>query len=416
MGNANDVLIIGGGIIGASAAYWLAEAGARVVLADMGAVGSGCSEANAGFVAPSHSIPLAAPGVVGKALKWMFDPESPFYLKPRPDLSLLAWLWRFRAACSPERMRRSAAILYELNAAGRRLYDDLHARDDLSFHLDRSGLLELYATEQGFQEGAAQAALLRSLGVEAQLLDGAEARAMEPLALPSVVGGIAFPIDAAVDPAEVVAELIRATERRGAVVRAHTEVLGFEAGGGRITAVETTRGTFAPDHVVLAAGAWTARLARPLGIRLPLQAAKGYSITFPRPEPAPARPLLLQEAKVAVTPYPSALRFAGTLELAGMELSIDRRRVDAITRAVGRYIHRDEAAEPIEIWRGLRPCTPDGLAYLGRPAALDNLIIATGHAMKGVCQAPITGQLVADLICGRQPTIDLEPLNPNRFL
>jgi D-amino-acid dehydrogenase len=238
---------------------------------------------------------------------------------------------------------------------------------------------------------------------------------MEPNVLPAVVGGVYFPGDAHVDPGEFTVQVARLAERRGARVLPSTEVLDFETAGRRITAVATTRGTLHAEQVVLAAGAWSAGLARQLGVRLPIEAAKGYSITVPRPEGAPARPLLLSEAKVAVTPLGERLRLAGTLELAGLDLSINRRRVEAVRRAPERYLRCQTGGEPLEIWRGLRPCTPDGLPLLGRPRAWENLVVATGHAMKGICLGPVTGRLVAGLLGGGEPDFDLAPLHPDRF-
>jgi D-amino-acid dehydrogenase len=194
-----------------------------------------------------------------------------------------------------------------------------------------------------------------------------------------------------------------------------TEVLGFVTAGRRIRGVETTRGDFEADEVVLATGAWSPGLLAALRLRLPIQAAKGYSVTCRRPAGAPRRPLLLGEARVAVTPMGETLRLAGTLELAGLDLSIDRRRVEAVRQSAGRYLALGEEPIVTEVWRGLRPCTPDGLPALGRPRRLDNLIVATGHAMLGVSLGPITGRLVAQLACGQAPALDLTPLDPDRF-
>ena len=405
-----DVVVIGGGVIGVCAAQALAEAGRKVALLERGEIASGCSGGNAGLIAASHSIPLAAPGVVRKALRWMFDPESPFYLKPRLDFGLLAWLWRFHRACTTTRMRRGLAVLRDLNRASKRLLDELAAGEDLQFTYGREGLLEVFTTQKGCEEGIGQAELLGEFGIEAKVLDAAEVLGRLPEALPAVLGGVFFPGDGHVDPAELVTALARRAERRGATVRTSTEVLGLKSDGPRISAVETTRGEFRARHVVLAAGAWSPSLARPLGIRLPVQPAKGYSITVARPPACPALPLLLGEAKVAVTPLGERLRFSGTLEFAGLDLSINRRRVDAIHRAVRQYHRCGEEGEVVEIWRGLRPCTPDGLPLVGRTRRYD-----TWNWSVNVPRGPVTGKLVAQLICGEEPLLDPAPLDPARF-
>ena len=209
--------------------------------------------------------------------------------------------------------------------------------------------------------------------------------------------------------------LARQAERNGAVFFDNAEAIGFETSGRKITAVRTTRGDIHPNQVVLATGAWTPAVARDLDLRIPIEAAKGYSLTFRRPDPCPALPVILQEAKVAVTPMGPFLRFAGTLELAGMDFSINQRRVGAIRRAPPGYFEGMDDLELVEIWRGLRPCTPDGLPILGAGGKWENLILAAGHAMVGMSLGPVTGEIVAQLACGDTPNFDLELLAPERF-
>lgn len=414
MSTDTEVLIIGGGVIGVCCAHYLAEAGCRVALMEKGEICSGCSEANAGLIAASQSIPLAAPGVIRKALKWMLDPASPFYLKPRLDLGLFRWLWRFRAACTEERMRRGLALLRDLGRASQQLLGELAAIQDIGFTVHRNGLLKPFVTEEGFEEGVAEAELLKEFGIEANTLGADEARAMLPDAPPSLVGATHFPGDGHLDPAEFVGKLAQHAEARGAVIHTNAEVVGFESEGRRIVKVRTQGGEFRADHVVLAAGAWSAPLARKLGLRLPVQPAKGYAVTLPAEAPSDAVPLLLGEAKVAVTPLGDRVRFSGTLEFAGMDLSLNERRLDAIRRA-GRQFRPVPGDERGETWAGLRPCTPDGLPLVGRTRAFENLLVATGHATKGICLGPITGKIIAQLICDEKPVLDPAGLNPDRF-
>lgn len=410
-----DVLIVGGGVVGVCSAWFLAERGARVTVIDRGEVGSGCSYGNAGLVVPSHSIPMATPGVMSKALRWMWNPESPFYIKFRWDLELWSWLWKFRGACSEEPMKRAIPLLRDLSRASVALYDRLAAMEGMDFAYARKGLLLVYRSEEGLHEGREEARVLSEWGLPSRVMDAEEARRLVPTLRPGVAGAIHFPEDAHMDPIRFVRGLARACEAKGVAFRTGVEVTGFEVEGGRIALVRTTAGEVKADEVVLAAGSWSPGVARDLGHRLPIQPAKGYSVTVRRPEGVPELPLLLMESKVAVTPMGPHLRFAGTLEMAGLDLSINERRVAAIRRGAAEYLEGTEGLEHVETWRGLRPCTPDGLPIVGRSSRIGNLIFATGHAMIGLSLGPITGQLVADLACGAPPSINIQALRAERF-
>jgi D-amino-acid dehydrogenase len=409
------VLIIGGGVIGVCSAYYLTARGREVILLDKGEICSGSSYGNAGLIVPSHSIPLAAPGVLGAGLRWLLDAESPLYIKPRLDRDLSAWLWQFRAACSAGRMHQAIPVIRDLHRASVRLYEELSGLEGLDFAYRQNGVLMLFVTEHGYESGRKEAKLLGQYGIESRMLDCSSVREMVPHVMPEVIGGLFYPEDAHVIPAKLVTGLARVAQSQGAQIRPETEVLGFEVVGRRITAVQTTRGDFRPEVVVLAGGSWSAGLAKELGLRLPIQPAKGYSITMKRPATCPPYPLNLKEAKVAATPMGDTMRLAGTLELAGLDLTINRRRVDAILKGARRYIEGLEEPDLIEIWRGLRPCTPDGLPIIERSSAYENLIIAAGHSMIGVSLGPITGKLVSQLVFGEVPTLDLGPLRLSRF-
>jgi D-amino-acid dehydrogenase len=408
------IVVVGGGVVGVCAAYYLARRGLPVTLVEKGDIASGSSYGNAGLIVPSHSIPLAAPGVLQQGLRWMLDPESPFYVRPRLRRDLVRWLLRFRRACTAEHVRRAIPIIHGLHCASLDLYRQLAALPGLDFGFRQDGVLAVFRTPAGLAHGRHEAAVLEAAGIRAAVLDRDGARALEPALRADVAGGIHFADDAHVTPDRFVRGLAGVAAGLGAHLCTGTEVLGFTARGRTLTSVETTRGDVAANQVVLAAGSWSADLARGLGIDLPLQPAKGYSITCDRPAAGPRMPLLLGELRAAVTPMGDALRFAGTLELAGLDLTINRRRVAAIRRGVPQYL-----AEPHytvrEIWRGLRPCSPDGLPYIGRPERYDNLIVATGHAMIGVSLGPITGALVAQLAARETPMLDLAPLAPDRF-
>ena len=410
------MLVVGGGVVGVCVAYYLARAGRRVCLVERGEVCSGCSHGNAGLLVPSHSVPLAAPGVVAKSLKWMFNPASPFYIKPRLDRELLSWLWRFNRACNRRQVQRAMPLIRDLSMESLRLYDEL-AADGTEFGLEHKGVLMLYKTEAGLREQVADGKAMGEFGIEARELSLSEISELSPNLSVDALGGVYYPQDGHVTPMQLVPEIARRAREMGVEVHTHTEVLAFERSGARISRVVTTRGDFTPEEVVLTAGSWSGVLARELGLRLPIQGGKGYSITFKRPLEAPSLPIVCGEAKIGVTPMIDALRFAGTLELAGLDLTISRQRVAAVLSGVPMYLPdlKPEEMELVEIWRGLRPCTPDGLPFLGRARHIDNLTVAAGHAMIGVSLGPVTGKLVAEVVSGEKPSIDLDLLKVDRY-
>ncbi len=415
MAEHSDVLVIGGGVIGVCTAHSLAERGIRTRLVERDEICSGCSHGNAGWVFPSHSMPIPAPGVIRRSFRWLADPDGPLYIKPRPSPALLRWLWEFRGACSERAMRRSYALRRELSLASLERYSKLATLPGFEFGFEQRGLLLAFKTREGLAEGEHELSILSSLGGVGQLLSTDELRERIPLLARDLAGGVSLPDDAHITPGDFVRGLAREAARLGVDLRTATEVLELDWRRGRTTRVTTTRGELLADEIVLCAGAWSPDLAGPLGLRLPVQAAKGYSITSRRPEEFGELPVILAEAKVGVTPMGPLLRFAGTLELAGLDLRVNQRRVRAIEDAVPRYLPNLPKTDVVEIWRGLRPLTPDDLPIIGRPAESRGLVIATGHGMKGMSQGPITGELVAQLIAGEPSAFDLKPFSPDRF-
>ncbi len=409
-----EVAVVGGGAVGLWCAYFLQQRGHEVTVLDRGEIGAACSWGNAGYVSPSHVVPLAAPGVVTQGLRWLLDSESPFYVRPRFDLDLARWLWRFARSGTAEHVRRSAPLFADLGLRSVAHYATLQESLDLGFR--PTGLLMVHRTEHGRDSNAELTEHARAVGLEVDVLDPDGVQALEP-AVTDGIGGIYFPQDAMVDPAQMTTALHRHLDAEGVRFLPHTEVTGFARQEKRIAAIRTSRGTLEADEVVLAAGAWSEKIGHELGLRLPVQPAKGYSVTVVPGGLAPQLPVLLTEAKVAVTPLSKGrLRFAGTLELAGLDGSVNERRVRAILRAAPAYLRLDAVdIDPAEAWAGFRPCTPDGLPLIGRPASLDNLTVATGHAMLGITLAPATGDLVASLIEGTPPPFDPSPFRVDRF-
>ena len=414
MESDHDVLVIGGGVIGVCSAYYLALKGIKVTLIEKGEVASGCSYGNGGLIVPSHSVPLASPVVWSDGLRWLLDTESPFYIKPRLDLDLIQWLLRFITASQKRNMLRSLPILRDLLFASRALYEELTQTAGFDFGFEAHGSLLVCLSKKVLDHEQAETQLFEQFHIPFKVLDQNEVHELEPALLPQVLGGIFYPRDGHIDPARFVIGL--AEKARGLGVQVWTKAMGFETSQGRITKVYTTRGELHPKQVVLATGSWSPEIARGLNLRIPIQAAKGYSVTVENPPVTPKLPLLFSEARVVVNPLGTALRIAGTLDLAGMDFSFNSRRVDAMRRSSHAYLPGLEDAKVIEIWRGLRPCTPDGLPIIGRSNDFVNLIIAAGHAMLGMSLGPITGKLVSQLLVVEgNIEVDMAPFGVGRF-
>jgi D-amino-acid dehydrogenase len=380
-----DVIVVGGGAVGACCALELARRGAQVTLLERGPqLASGCSAGNAGLICPSHSNPISSPVSLRNGLRWMWRRDSPFYLRPRP--AALPWLVRFARAAP--RWEAGAAAIRALSVPGLELHAQLG--EELGTSFERLGTLNVYATPEGLEGGAREG---ERSGLHFSVLDAAQTRELEPSLAGPVVGAVHYPDEGRVDPERFVEAVGRAAGDAGVEIRTGTEVRSLDE--------------LRADTVVVAAGAWSRTF-----VDLPLEGGKGYHIDFEPSGDDPKIPAWVQETWTIATPLPGRLRLSGTLELAGLDLSISRPRVEAIRRGGERWFHGLAGRPVLETWAGLRPCLPDGLPAIGR---LGGVVVATGHAMKGVSLAPITGRLVAQLVAGEQPDQDLAPFDPARF-
>ena len=391
--------MVGGGAIGVSAAYELARRGLHVTLLERGELGAGCSAGNAGLLCPSHSAPLATPAALREGLRSLLHSDAAFSIRPRRRT--LSWLARFAAACRNDRAERATDVIRALSVASLELHAELAP---LGTGFERRGTLSVYETEARFAAGSREAA--RS-GLTSQVLSAADARALEPALGGTIAGAVFFPQEGHVDPLRYVRALGEAAAKAGADIRTNVEVRS-------LAPVETSAGRLRPQTVVLAAGVWTALLARGLGLSIPVAGGKGYHIDLASGPDDPRTPILMQEARSALTPLPERLRIAGTLDVAGLDDRPRAARVEAMRRAAARVLGHDGRAV-LDVWTGLRPCAPDGLPVIGRPAGAPDLVLATGHAMKGLSLAPVTGRLVAELVAGETPSHDLGPFSPDRF-
>ncbi len=412
------MLIIGAGVIGLSTAYYAARKGHRVTVIDRNPEQrDGCSFGNAGLVVPSHFVPLAAPGMVALGLKWMWSPESPFYVKPRLDWDLFNWSLKFWRASTPEHVRRAAPLLRDLNFASRACFEELAELPGDDFGLVKKGLAMLCKTQQTLDEETKMAAQARQLGIPAEVLDAKQTSALDPKIRMEVVGSVYFPGDCHLSPNRFMAALKKQCDQVGVEFLWRADVTHVTHHASRITALKTSQAEYSADEYVLCGGSWSPVIMRDLRLNLPIQAGKGYSLTLSNPRHLPSIPALCTEARVAVTPMGSSLRFAGTMEIAGLNEDINPARVQGIIKSVLKYYPdlTPKDFEDVQPWRGLRPCSPDGLPYLGRTARYRNLSVATGHAMMGLSLGPITGKLMAEILSDETPSIAIALLNPDRY-
>jgi D-amino-acid dehydrogenase len=410
------VIVVGGGVIGAACAYYLARAGRRVTVVDQGRFGRGCSHGNCGYVCPSHVLPLAAPGAVGMALRSLLARDAPFRIKPRFDPALWGWLWRFARRCNAGDMLEAGHAIQALLDSSRRLYDELLRDEPIDCEWEAKGLLFVFQSRAGMEHYAETDKLLgATFHLSATRYDGEALTALEPALKPGLAGGWHYRGDAHLRPDRLMASWRRVLEARGVTVREGCSVKGFVREGSRARAVATSQGDLPAEAFVVAAGAWTPRLRASLGCRVPIQPGKGYSITMPRPVRCPSLPLIFEEHRVAVTPLRSGYRLGSTMEFAGYDATLDRRRLDLLRRGAGHYLH-EPFGEPVEEeWFGWRPMTYDGKPIIGRSPALANVLIAAGHNMLGLSMAPATGRLVAELLGAGAPHIDPAPYAATRF-
>ena len=410
-----DHLVVGGGIIGIMIADALAREGASVVVADQGSIGRGCSEGNAGWITPSFAMPLPRPGLFWKAMRWMADPDSPFYIQPRPTPATISWLMKFGLAMDRRGFHLGTAALVDLSRYSLDAYLEIERNLPGRMGLEKEGLLMVAMTPRGFASATADAELMAGFGVNGVRLDAHEAIAVQPALREGLSGAIYYPDEAHILPMAALQVIADRARRAGVMIAERTEVFDFDVKDGRIREVLTTRGRFKAGKVVLATGAWSRNLARRLGLSLPVMGGKGYSMTVQAPTSSSRVPAMIMERKVAVTPVGDRLRLAGTLELVADDYSISPRRVESIRKSAETALRLPDSVSVDRIWRGLRPCTPDGLPIIGRTSTLENLFLATGHQMLGIQTAPATARLTTDLILGNDPIFDPVPFRPERF-
>ncbi|MEW9573074.1 NAD(P)/FAD-dependent oxidoreductase [Rhodanobacter sp. Si-c] len=411
-----DVLVLGGGVIGLACALYLLRKGASVRVLEQGTPGCGASHGNCGTITPSHAAPLAMPGTLGVALRSVLRADAPLYLNPRFDGPRLRWLLGFARHCNWSDFHRATAARSAILQRSRLLLGGLVRDESLDCEFAEEGELYVYRTAKAMAaDERHHATVLDRLGIEVRRLRGDAVEAMEPALKPGVAGGLFHPGDARLRPDRYVDELARRVRELGGVIEGGARVEGFATDGRRISHVRTTRGVFTGERVLLALGAWSPLLARSLGLRLPMQPGKGYSITYTRPAQAPRHALVLREAQVCVTTWASGYRLGSTMEFSGYAEGLNRARLDALRRGAAAGLHEPEGPEQLEEWWGWRPMSVDEVPIIGPSTRWTNLHLATAHGMLGVSMSAATGELVAAQLGGAKPALDPLPYAPARF-
>ncbi|RAI95319.1 NAD(P)/FAD-dependent oxidoreductase [Algoriphagus yeomjeoni] len=411
-------IIIGGGIIGLFTAYFLQKEGVEVQVIDQGDMNINCSTGNAGMIVPSHIIPLAAPGMISKGISWMFSSKSPFYIQPRLDAKLLKWCYQFYKAASPAHVERSVPVLKNLSLLSKALYQEFRDEHPNSLiALQEKGLMMIYQTEAVEKEEIEFAHLANANGLQADILTPEEIRTFEPNLEVKARGAVRFPGDAHLDPGKLYGFLKSHLQQKGVKFLPNTQVTGFEKSGKTVNAVVTDQGKIDAGKVILASGSWSGELAELLGFNLPMMGGKGYSF-LQENKPEIMQSSILTEMKVAVSPYGEQIRFGGTMEIAGTNQKVNLNRVKGIFESINRYYPEFEAKFPEEtkIWKGLRPCSPDGLPYIGFAPGYSNVMVNSGHSMMGVSLAPASGKILAELHQQKDTTLELKGFEVDRYM
>lgn len=411
------VVIVGAGIVGLSTAYYLNKAGVDVTIIDSTDGKDNCSYGNAGYISPSHIIPLASPGIISQGLKWMLNKNSPFYIKPKLSRDLLKWGWLFKKAATDKRVKAAVPVLYDLTTQSQFLYEQILQEESIIAGYHKPGLLMVCQTKEALKHEVELVELANQYGLEASQLSREETEKIDPNVQYDMAGSVYFGCDGWMTPNVFMEQFKSLLIKKGVTIDFNTELQAIKTSGSKISEFITDKKNYQADEFVVAAGSWSPLLMKSLKIDLPLQPGKGYSFTIENPPIMPKLPSILVEGRIATTPMLHGLRVAGTMEISGINHEINQPRVQGIVNSVKEAMpeFRDYDFDNIKPWAGLRPCTPDGLPYIGRTSAIDNLLVGTGHAMLGWTLGPITGKLLTQDIIGQTPDIKSELLNTERY-
>lgn len=410
-----DAAVIGGGVVGLCIAYELVKEGREVVVIDRGPAARGAAAGSAGFIAPSHVIPMAAPGAPRNAVRSILRRTGPVAARPSLDPAYLGWILRFIRNCTTRRAEAGAAALAALCFLSAEMTEKMITEEGIECGYRKDGLLHVYGSEQAMAAARREAAEMEHYGVPVEMLGPAEIREMEPAAGDAVTGGFLCLDDAGLDPGMFLSSLAALLEARGVKFAPHTELLGFECSSGAVKRLITTRGDLAVDRAAAAAGAWTPEIASFLGNRLPILGGKGYSLTAARPRLGPRRNILIGDRWVAVNPMGGRLRLTGWLELGRRDAVPSFKRLADIEASARSRLKLDPELVVLERWAGVRPVTPDGLPVIGPAPGWSNVVYAAGHGKIGLSLGAVTGRMAVQMMNGGPSGIDPGPFSPARF-
>lgn len=413
-----NIVIVGGGIMGLSAAFYLQQSGHKVVVIDKDDFLNNCSYGNAGYVCPSHFVPLATPGIVWQGFKWMFNSQSPFYVQPSIKSSLIDWGLKFVKSANDQHVATSAIPLRDIAILSQKEYENWAKIPGFDFAYEHKGLLEIFQTEPVAEHAHHTVEKAKALGLDTVLLSAEELQQMEPHTKINALGAILFKCDAHLYPQKLMHGLINILKQSGVQLIANEAAIKFEKKGNAVSKVVTAKNAYDADHVIIATGAWSREIAALADTKISLMPGRGYSITLENSPYRVNHPAVLMEGRVAITPMDgNKIRFGGTMEVVSTSTPPRYKRVEGIVNAVKRYYTEFDIPMPQEkdIWYGYRPCSADGLPYIGKIKKYNNVVIATGHAMIGLSTGAGTGKLVAEIINSEKSSIDIKPFEVERF-
>jgi D-amino-acid dehydrogenase len=415
----SKAVIIGGGVIGLFSAYYLNKSGWEVDIIDQGDLSDNCSYGNAGMITPSHFIPLAAPGMVEQGIRWMFDSKSPFYVKPSLNPELIGWGLKFLKSATRKHVDRSAGALRDISVMSKILFQEFEKESNIEFGLEDKGILMLFKTPKFVEEEKHMAEQATNLGLDAQYLSPEQCSQLQPGVEMDILGAVHYHCDAHLYPNKLMKELVKYMENaKGVTIYRNTEIVKITHDSGKITSVSSTDKEFKGDAYVVAGGAWSPGIAKLAGLKVPLMPGKGYSFMVPQEElKRMTIPSILCEARVAITPMNSSIRYGGTMEVGKINNKINMNRVQGIVESVPKYFpnFKPDMPQAKDIWFGFRPVSPDGMPYIGLSNKYQNLAVATGHAMIGLSLGPATGKIISQVLNGRTPEMNITPFDVDRF-